>query len=49
MLLYIQRRKSDKASEGFCAAGCMSNLQSDEAIEMDLVYLTYRAEREHAI
>ena len=34
---------NDQANEGLLRSGLYINLQSNEAIEMDLVYLTYRA------
>lgn len=45
-MCYTFNEESDKASEGLLRSGLYVNLQSDEAIEMDLVYLTYRAERD---
>ena len=45
-MCYTFNEKSDQASEGLLRSGLYVNLQSDEAIEMDLVYLTYRAERD---
>lgn len=37
---------NDQANEGLLRSGLYINLQGNEAIEMDLVYLTYRAERD---
>lgn len=45
-MCYTFNEKSEQASEGLLRSGLYVNLQSDEAIEMDLVYLTYRAERD---